>query len=274
MPTVTAMSQQVRRPGRVSIEIDDRYWQGASLEAIAEIGLRVGQSLTAEELDETARRLAGRAAFESALRILAARARTAAEIAARLSRKGLEDDQVDEVIERCRSLSLIDDEAVVRSRAESLAARGAGRARAQTELARLGLGKDELSLVLDEVFPAEGAAERAAAALERRYRPERLPDAASRQRALAWLLRQGHGMDDARAAIAALPAPVDPVVTDDEREAGGLDDQELVAQLRRRYPGAHRDRKVQQRAWGWAGRRGVRFDRFRAALAALAEDEG
>lgn len=273
--TLTAMTPQVRRAGRVSLQLDGEHWCGASLEAVAELGLRVGMRIDADQRAALERALEGRRAFEAALRMLAARGRTACELTQRLQRKGFEADQAEAAIERCAGLGLIDDAAVLRGRAESLRARGAGERRGRIELERLGAERELLEQVLHEVWPPERRGELAGAALARHARPERLTTAAERQRALGWLLRQGHGADDARRAIAELGPGAEQESADERsRPRPSIDEHELTSQLRRRFPGAEKDPRTRQRAWGWAARRGADHDAFRRALAAAAEPEG
>lgn len=265
--TLTAMTNQVRRPGRVNLELDGQFWRGASLESVAELGLRVGLRISAEELPRLEGALETRRAFESALRILAARGRTRREIRDRLARKGFSDAQVEGALLRCSGLGLLDDEAVLRGRAESLRARGAGDRRARVELERLGAGRELLDEVIEEIWPAERRGVMAVQALERHARPERLASAAERRRALAWLIRQGHSTQDARAALEGLGP-----VADAQPETGGarasVDEGALSVQLARRFPGAAHDARERRRAYGWAARRGADYDTFRRALAA------
>lgn len=266
------MTPQQRRPGRVNLELDGEFWRGASLEAVADLGLRVGMQIDDGERERLSLALEARRAFESALRILAARGRTAGELSERLARKGYSEDAVARAIERCRQLGLIDDRAVLVGRAESLRARGAGRRRAQSELQRLGAEREVLEEVLEEVYPPDSDAELAAASLARKVRPEALADEAGRRRALSWMVRQGHRLEDARAALEQLrpePAPAAQEFARPERPC--IDEDALLGQLRRRYPDAAASAGARQRAWGWAARRGADHDMFRRCLEALAE---
>ena len=93
--TITAIKEQARDAGRVSVHLDGAFAFGLAKAVVAENQLHVGQALTEEDV---ARLLAGEEAeqaIEAALRLLAVRARTRRELHERLMRRGLSDVAVE-----------------------------------------------------------------------------------------------------------------------------------------------------------------------------------
>ena len=78
-------------------------------------------------------------AFETALRALRARDRSVAELADRLERRGVGEDERAEVLERLDRVGYVDDERFARQRAAGLAERGAGDALIRDDLERRGV---------------------------------------------------------------------------------------------------------------------------------------
>jgi regulatory protein len=106
-------------------------------------------------------------AFETALRALRARDRSVAELADRLERRGVGEDERAEVLERLDRVGYVDDERFARQRAAGLAERGAGDALIRDDLERRGVAGE----VADEAIAAlEPEAQRAASIIERRGR--------------------------------------------------------------------------------------------------------
>lgn len=126
-----------------------------------------------------------------ALRLLAARPRTEAQIRERLERAGL-GAEVDEVVAWLRDLRYLDDAAYARDRAASLV--GAGRQGprlAERRLIAAGIGRDAARAAVREAFGGDEV-ERCRALAERRMRgaPQSLDDRA-RARLSRWLLGRG-----------------------------------------------------------------------------------
>src|SRR5438874_318192 len=120
---VTAIEPQAKRAGRVSVFIDGKFALGLHEEVAAALGLTVGQVLSEEELGRAAAAESRRRALDSALRLLGYRARSRAEMRQRLSRKGYEEEIVDEALAWLEAHGLLDDaqfsQAWVESRADA-----------------------------------------------------------------------------------------------------------------------------------------------------------
>jgi regulatory protein len=130
----------------------------------------------------------------------------------KLSERGWEGDQAPDLgalVDRVAALGYIDDRAFALARAASLQRRGYGDRRIVPSLRAAGIGDDDLNAARDST--AVGAWQAALDFARRRrigpFAAER-PDRDGRQKALAALLRAGHGFDHARQIIDSMPGCV------------------------------------------------------------------
>jgi regulatory protein len=129
------------------------------------------------------------APFDRAVRLLAARPRSTAEIRARLDPSGTSPSEVTEAIERLTHLGYLDDRALARSQAEVLLREG--RMSARAAILKLGARGIDPRLA-EEAVQALGLEDRtlARAALEKRFGPEPI-DASEAARAFRFLAQRG-----------------------------------------------------------------------------------
>lgn len=188
---ITALRVQARRKGRVNVYLDGKFAFG--LAAIVAARLRVGQ-----ELDEAAAaRLQGlddaEKAYERALRFLASRPRSEAEVRRRLTQQKIPGALIDGVVERLRGAGLLDDQAFANYWVEN---RAAFRPRSQrvlrAELRQKGLPDEAVRAALAGADD-EGAAYRLAAQRARRLGGLGRDD--FRRRLGDFLARRGFGYD-------------------------------------------------------------------------------
>lgn len=161
---ITSIRVQKKNPRRANLYLDGHFALGLSIEVVADFGLRQGQALSEQEL-EALREAEGRhRAYEDALRLLSYRARSTAELRQRLTRKGYEQGQVEQVLTRLREQRFLDDRAFARAWVEDrLALNPRGRYGLASELRGKGLARDLIQEVLDELLTEEGEAARALA---------------------------------------------------------------------------------------------------------------
>lgn len=136
--------------------------------------------------------------------MLAARPRSAAELASALRRKGIEEPVVDRVVEWCGRLGYVDDdrfaEEYIRGR---LARNPQGRRRLEQELLARGIPRDTVKRHLDRLAPQEEEDERCLAAARAgavRYRD--LAPEVRKRRLLGYLMRRGFTPETALRAVA------------------------------------------------------------------------
>jgi regulatory protein len=145
------------------------------------------------------------------LRLLADRARTRAELADALRKRGVPDSAAAAVLDRFTEVGLIDDTAFAQAWVESRQrGRGLARRALAVELRRKGVDADAVEQALDSVDPA---AEQAAAAALVRKRLRTMtglaPEVAAR-RLLGMLARKGYPAELANAVIRAEFADLEP----------------------------------------------------------------
>ena len=200
MPTITAITPHVRKPGRFAVHIDGRVNFTLSLEAIERLRLALGTVVDERTAHDVEREAAVLATYDRALDMLAARARSSAELRRLLVRKGEPADQVSVVIDRLLGAGLLDDASFARqfTRFKALGA-GLSRRRLQQELARKGVAREVTDDAIDEVLAEEHIDD--STTIERVARKKlrtlsRLDASTRRRRLYAFLARRGHDADD------------------------------------------------------------------------------
>ena len=110
---ITAIEKQ-RRRRRANVYLDGRFTLSLSLGLLTEAGLHEGDALTPQQVDSLRQADVRHQAHEAALRLLAYRPRSEAEIRQRLARRGLPPQVVQETIARLRDQGLLSDAAFAR----------------------------------------------------------------------------------------------------------------------------------------------------------------
>ena len=157
---ITALPPQKHDPDRVSIFVDGAFRMGLSAEVVLAAGLRVGDAVDDARLAELERRDLSWQAREAALRLLAVRPRSAAELARRLRMKGYGPEIGEEVIGRLREMGMIDDAAfagtLVRDRVRL---RPQGSRRLASELRQKGVDDETARAAIRETIEGEATDE-------------------------------------------------------------------------------------------------------------------
>jgi regulatory protein len=201
---VTGIVPEPRREGRLAVLVDGQSAAIVSLDDIERLNLRVGATIDPAALSEAD---ADCALYDRALRLLAARSRSAAEIGRRLRRDGAVADRIERVIRTLESRGFLDDaahaRAVTRSRVRG---RGTSARRIEQELRRQGVAADVATEAIGEVFADEAIDEATVALTVARKRAALLADLPApvqRRRLYGFLARRGYSPDIVRAAVEA-----------------------------------------------------------------------
>lgn len=194
---ITALRQQKKNKERVSIFLDGKFAFGVSLDAA--LGLKKGQQLTQDEIDQLKQSDGYDKAFNDALRYLGIRPRSRLEVATFLSRKAYIEDVVESTLTRLEDYNYLDDEAFARMWvADRERFRPRGERALRYELRQKGIDEDTITLVVAEV--EEGAS--AWAALEPKIdRWRQLDDQSFKKKVVGYLGRRGFTYDTIYAAI-------------------------------------------------------------------------
>ena len=137
------------------------------------------------------------------------RSKLSAYLNRKLRERGWEGDatpDVDRLVERLAGSGLVDDALYALSKSRSLSERGYGAARVRQSLRAAGVDEED-GAAAHELAADEAASAALRFARRRRIGPfaEAVPDRAGRERALAAMVRAGHGFDLAKAVVDAEP---------------------------------------------------------------------
>jgi regulatory protein len=207
MSVITAITPTPRHPGRFELLVDGKSFATLSLDAIERLDLAVGGSVAGREAD-IAREAAELKVYDRALNMLAFRARSSAELARSLVRKGEPRELVDRAVARLQEQGLLDDAAFAQSftRAKVLGAQHSKR-RVQQDLARKGVARAVSDTAIATVFADEGVDQREVveqAARKKLRSLAKLDPATRRRRLYAFLARRGYDGEDIRQAMEAV----------------------------------------------------------------------
>lgn len=181
------MRLQKRNKDRVNVYLDGRFAFG--LAAIAAANLRVGQTLSDEEIARLQAKDDVERAYEHALNFLSYRPRSEAEVRRNLREKDVEDGVIEAVIERLTRAGLLDDHEFARYWIENrLEFNPRGPRALRQELRQKGVS-DAVAAEALTGFNEEAVARKAAESAARRL--ARLEPAEFRRRLAAYLARRG-----------------------------------------------------------------------------------
>jgi regulatory protein len=214
---ITALEVQKHNKERVSIYLDGEFAFGLSLLEAAQ--LRKGQQLSDEQIAALKSRDSIEQAYESAVRFLAHRPRSTAEIRRNLKEKEIAPPIIDEVIERLEGRGYVDDLSFARywvSNRQQFKPRGSRALR--FELREKGIPDPIIDEVLTDLDTTDAAYQ---AALPKARRFSGLDKRAFREKLGAYLMRRGFDYDTVRETTDRLYSELqdaDGTLTDDTEE--------------------------------------------------------
>lgn len=198
--TITALKVQKRNKDRVSVYLDGEYAFG--VKAIVAARLRVGQSLSDDDIVELQGRDLFERAYDRALDFLSYRPRSEAEVRRYLRDKQMPEQVIEATIERLTRVDLLDDEAFARFWIENREQfKPRSRRMLSYELRQKGVAAATIARMLDDVDEQESAY-RAAAQQIRRY--AKLDREAFFRRLMGFLGRRGFDYQVAMAVVRRL----------------------------------------------------------------------
>jgi regulatory protein len=198
---ITALVVQQRNTDRVNVYLDGKFAFG--LAAIEAIRLKRGQVLSDADIERLQAADDIEKAREKALRFLGNRPRSEWEVRQNLLKAGYGDAAIDRVLERLRSVALVDDAAFARYWIENRTQfKPRGEMALRQELRRKGVDREVIDAVLAGSEHADDqAAIQAALAKADRYR--QLPRQEFAQKLGAYLARRGFDYETVREAVQA-----------------------------------------------------------------------
>jgi regulatory protein len=187
MGTITGIETSSKNPNRVVVRLGSgrplSLWAGVAAD------LRVGQDLSAADVDRLCKADVTEDAYQRALRFLSFRTRSEAEIRRYLQKRGADSGSIEQVMRRLRRNRLADDSQFARTWVENRATfRPRSRRALAWELRHKGVPAGEIEAALEGFDDADMAVE---AGLQYAHRLRETPWPDFRRRLYAYLARRG-----------------------------------------------------------------------------------
>ena len=145
---ITAIEPQQKNPQRVNIYLDGEFAFG--LAVVVAAWLRTGQELGEEKIASLKSQDEHEITYQKALHFLSYRPRSSAEVRQNLSKRGISESLIEEILNRLQSSGLVNDEAFARAWVENRNTfRPRGKPALRMELRRKGLSDEIVQSVLD-----------------------------------------------------------------------------------------------------------------------------
>ncbi len=158
MNKITAIQIGKNRGKRVNMSLDGRFAFSLAAEVVLKEGLRVGQELSAAEIEALAGTDRFHRCLNAALRYLGYRPRSEFELKERLQRRGFDGDSVEAALARLKEQGLVDDVAFAqfwKDNRESFSPRS--RRLTGLELRQKGVDEDTIARVVDVIDDDDSA---------------------------------------------------------------------------------------------------------------------
>ncbi len=216
---ITSLQPQATNSDRINVFVDDRFLLGANALIVLQLGLKVGQTLSAEQLEQLRSEETLQQAVDRALNYLSFRPRSREEVRRYLKRKETPPELIDVVLARLDKLDFVNDRTFATFWVESREQFNPRGSRAlKNELRMKGVERE----VVDEMVSDEKDEERALmAGRKKALSIVRIPNMdykTFRTRLGSFLQRRGFGYDVSTRTVKAL--------WEELKEEQGLEDDE------------------------------------------------
>jgi len=192
---ITAIKQQVKRPDRYSIYIDDTFAFGLSEQGLLESKLATGQELESAQVKALMATAVVDKAYGNALRYVVMRPRSMWEMQTYLRRKQIDEPVADQIIERLTNLNLLSDEAFADAWVSNRRLlKATSKRRLRQELQQ----KHVAERIIDRVLQEDETDERTVLMQLIEKKRQRYADDV---KLMQYLARQGFGYDDIKSAL-------------------------------------------------------------------------
>jgi len=191
---ITRLQVQKRNPQRVNVFLDGEFAFGVTLDVAA--SLRKGQHLSDAEIAALRSQDEVERAYQAALRFLASRPRSRAEVERRLAEKGHTPEAIAPALERLEAHGYVDDASFAAYWVENRNRfRPRSAAAVRYELRQKGVNAEIIRAALGEIDDEEAAW---AAVVQRLERWRRLTKEQLAQKIMNYLARRGFGYETAQ----------------------------------------------------------------------------
>jgi regulatory protein len=203
MPTITAITEQKRRPNRRNVFLDGAFAFGCNLNVIARFRLRDGMQLDAEEIQRIQLGEVKQECFDAAIRFLESRLHSRMEMQRKLSRREYGPTVIDAVLDDLERLNYLNDARFAKTKALTAAQRKQhGRRRAIVELAKAGVAREVARRAVEDVYETTDSLSIARQlAMKQADRLRKLEPMVARRRLVGMLARRGFEYETIRPVI-------------------------------------------------------------------------
>ena len=201
---ITKIEAQKRNPKRRSVFIDGEFAFGLDEEVLYKSGLKKGESLTQQRIEEITEEERKKEAKDIALKFLSFRRRTEKQVREKLKKKEFDERTIDTTIDKLKEFDLINDlEFAFSWVKDRLAYKPRGKKLLRQELWKKGIRKDIIEQVTEELCQDED--KKALELVEKtRKRYKNLEPKVAKRRMFNLLLRRGFSYEISRQALVQL----------------------------------------------------------------------
>lgn len=196
---ITDIKQQVKRQGRYSVFVDDKYAFSLSENALLEQKVRIGQEITASDLQNYKDASKFDKAYNLTLSFVARRPRSEWELQDYFRRKEIDEEAGEQILARLKNFGYVDDTAFARSWIENRRLlKPVSKRRLMQELRQKHVADDIVHSVLEDDETSDRDTLRLL--VERKRKQSRYQDDT---KLMQYLARQGYNYDDIKAVLRA-----------------------------------------------------------------------
>jgi regulatory protein len=198
---ITKIEAQKRNPKRRSVFIDGEFAFGLDEEVLYKSGLKKGESLTRQRIEEITEEERKKEAKDVALKFLSFRRRTEKQVREKLKKKEFDEKIIDATIDKLKEFDLINDLEFATSWVKDrLAFKPRGKKLLKQELWKKGIKKDIIEQVTDQLCQDEDkSAFQLVEKIKKRYK--NLEPNVAKRRMFNLLLRRGFSYETTKYAL-------------------------------------------------------------------------
>lgn len=150
MKTITDIKPQVKNPTRCNIYLDNSFYCGLELETVMRHRLKIGASVSPEDLDEIQAESETMRALDKALNFISRSQKTKKQVEDYLESKGYLKKTIEAVLDKMSAYKFVNDQNYAKDYAKS-ASKNKGKRLISLELKRKGVSIDDMSEALNDI---------------------------------------------------------------------------------------------------------------------------
>lgn len=150
MKTITDIKPQVKNPNRCNIYLDNSFYCGLELETVMLHRLKIGASVSPEDLDEIQAESETMRALDKALNFISRSQKTKKQVAEYLEGKGYLEKTIEAVLDKMSAYKFVNDQNYAKDYARS-ASKNKGKRLISFELKRKGVSDEDMSEALGDI---------------------------------------------------------------------------------------------------------------------------